>query len=127
MQKTCVPTAQSGGDRMPAAANSRHFLCTDVTLASGERFLTEDEPYRYQNLVDNAVHTARSGDTWMSLAGFYFKGMVRPAGFWWAIADFQPVPVVDPTVPPAMGTVVYIPSLRTLRDKILDYGRLKEF
>ena len=46
----------------------------------------------------------------------------RACGFWWAIADYQPEPVVDATIPPAVGHELVIPSLRVL-DIILRESR----
>jgi len=40
-------------------------------------------------------------------------------GFWWAIADFQPDPVVDPTLLLEPGRRLFIPSLRVLTDVVL--------
>jgi hypothetical protein len=43
----------------------------------------------------------------------------RACGFWWAIADFQPDPVVDPTLLLEPGRRLFIPSLRVLTDVVL--------
>ena len=43
----------------------------------------------------------------------------RACGFWWAIADFQPDPIVDPTLLLEPGRRLFVPSLRVLTDVIL--------
>ena len=49
--------------------------------------------------------------------------MPRGCGFWWAIADFQPDPIVDPTLELEVGRTIFIPSERVLTDVILGAGR----
>ena len=49
--------------------------------------------------------------------------MPRGCGFWWAIADFQPDPIVDPTLELEVGRTTFIPSERVLTDVILGPGR----
>lgn len=102
---------------------SRYTFCEGREDSAGRQFLTPRVPYRYRDLPDNVRHVARQGDTWWGLAARYFAGARRPAGYWWAIADFQPVPVTDPTVALVAGQVVVVPSLRTLREEILGEKR----
>jgi hypothetical protein len=66
------------------------------------------------------------GDTLWGLAGLYFAPLPRACGFWWAIADFQPDPVVDPTLGLALGRVLVIPSTRVLSGVILGEARRRE-
>ena len=49
--------------------------------------------------------------------------MPRGCGFWWAIADFQPDPIVDPTLDLEPGRRLVVPSLRVLTDVILGEQR----
>jgi hypothetical protein len=86
-------------------------------------FLTERDPYGYVDLPDNRAHAVVSNDTLFSLAAKYFAPLPRACGFWWAIADFQPDPVVDPTLALDIGRLVYIPSTRVLTDVILGEAR----
>lgn len=81
-------------------------LLEDGTVALGER-----EPYHFRNRDDNLIHTAAQGDTWDSLAEVYYSAISdRPCGLWWIIAEYQPTPVVDPTVPISPGRKVVIPA-----------------
>ncbi len=106
-------------------ASSRYLFTTGVV--EGEtRFLTDRVPFRYRDIADNRIHIARAGDSWDSLAGRYFAEMPRACGFWWAIADFQPEPVVDPTIAIQPGARVVIPSTRVLTTVILGERRRRE-
>src|SRR5690606_15657042 len=78
--------------------------------------LTERGPYRFRPHADNRLHTAVQGDTFWDLAGRYFSPLPRACGYWWAIADFQPDPVVDPTLALDPGRRIFVPSLRVLTD-----------
>lgn len=111
---------------MPPQAGSRHGFCLGVLDQQGRRFLTEREPYRYRPFADNRLHRVVGGETLFDLAGRYFAPLPRACGFWWAIADFQPDPILDPTLALEEGTIVVIPSTRVLTDVILAEGRRRE-
>lgn len=59
---------------------------------------------------DEILHKVVLGDTLHNLALRYYNGMPNPASLWWAIADFQPEPINDPTVRLEPGTWLVIPS-----------------
>ncbi|MFI5299205.1 MAG: hypothetical protein ACHREM_14000, partial [Polyangiales bacterium] len=103
-----------------------YSFCLGVLDAEGRRVLTDREPYPYAVLADNRAHTVVDGDTLFDLAGRYFAPLPRACGFWWAIADFQPEPIFDPTLALDVGRVLVIPSTRTLTDVILGEARRRE-
>lgn len=111
---------------MPPRANSRHLLVSGVFNSDGKRFLTDRVRYFYRSLPDTIVHTALAGDTWHSIAGRYYADLPRGAGYWWAVADFQPDPVFDPTLEIVPGAKVYVPSVQTLLTRILSETRRGE-
>ncbi len=108
---------------MAPLAGSRHSFTLGVRDDGGRIFLTEREPYRFQEHTDTRVHVVAQGDTLFALAGRYFAPLPRACGFWWAIADFQPDPVIDPTLELEPGRRLFIPSLRVLTDVILGEQR----
>jgi hypothetical protein len=111
---------------MPPRAGSRYSFCSGVRDAAGVLFLTEREPYRFHEHSDTRIHTVTQGDTLFSLAGRYFAPSPRACGFWWVIADFQPDPIIDPTLELTSGQRLFIPSLRVLTDVILGEARRRE-
>ena len=109
---------------MPPRAGSRYSFTLGVRDAAGVLHLTEREPYRFRAHTDNRVHVVVQGDSLWGLAGRYFAPLPRACGFWWAIADYQPDPIVDPTLELEPGRRLFIPSLRVLTDVILgEVGR----
>lgn len=108
---------------MPPHANSRHLFCEGYIDVDGATALTPREPFRFRDLADNRVHTVFEGDTLWTIAGTYFADLARPSGYWWAIADFQPQPIVDPTIALEPGTEIVIPSSRVLLTSILGEQR----
>jgi len=104
---------------MPPRSGSRFGFCLGVLDEQDRRFLTEREPYRYRVFANNRLHRVVEGETLFDLAGRYFAPLPRACGFWWAIADFQPDPILDPTLSLEEGTTVVIPSTRVLTDVIL--------
>jgi hypothetical protein len=104
---------------MPPRSGSRFTFTLGVRDGEGRLHLTDREPYRFREHADNRVHVVVQGDTFWDLAGRYFAPLPRGCGFWWAVADFQPDPVVDPTLELEPGRRLFIPSLRVLTDVIL--------
>ncbi len=95
-----------------------------MDVVTGKRILTDRVPYRFRNFSDNRRHIIAAGDSLFTLAGRYYDGFTdRPSGLWWVIADFQPDPILDPTIVLDEGRVVFIPSERTVREEILNPKR----
>lgn len=108
---------------MPPRSGSRHSFTFGTRDDGGRLFLTEREPYRFRELPDTRRHTVVQGDALWGLAGRYFAPLPRACGFWWVIADFQPDPIIDPTLALEPGRVLLIPSLRVLTDVVLGARR----
>lgn len=111
---------------MPPRLYSRYTFCTSQKDDQGRAFLSERVPYGFRTLADTRTHVVKQGDTLWTLAGHYFQPLERASGFWWVIADFQPDPIFDPTLTLEPGRVLYIPSVRTLLEKILSEARREE-
>lgn len=89
--------------------------------------LTDRIPFRFRLLPDTVSHVVTDGDTLWTLAGRYYSGFNRPSGLWWIIADFQPDGgYFDPTIPLETGTIIFVPSVRTVTDLILGEQRSGE-
>ena len=111
---------------MPPRVGSRYIFCSGVRDDADVLHLTEREPYRYHEHQDTRVHTVVQGDTLFDLAGRYFASLPRACGFWWVIADFQPDPILDPSLELEPGLRLLIPSVRVLNDVILGQARRRE-
>ena len=110
---------------MPPKINSRHELTTAIDDANtSKRVLTERVPFRFRDLDDNTHHTVGAGDTLFTIAGQIYDGFTdRSCGLWWVIADFQPDPIIDPTLALEEGRLIVAPSERTVREEILNPKR----
>lgn len=111
---------------MPPGAVSRHQFSFGVKDDFDRLYLTDRTRYLFKNFPDNVEHEVREGDTLFNLAARYFRPLERAAGFWWVIADFQPTPILDPTIKLAIGARVVVPSIRTLQESILSPSRSSE-
>lgn len=107
---------------------SRHLFCHAIRDAKGRLHLSDRVPYRYVERSDNRFHIVGEGDTLFWLAHKYFDGVTdRPDQFFWCIADFQPVPIIDATLALKKGTTIVIPSVRCLVEEIFNEKRRPEF
>lgn len=105
---------------------SRYRFCSLVQQNDDTILLTDREPFRYVDFDDNTVITASRGDSWRSLAGRYYKAeniITVPERLWWVIADFQPQPVIDPTLRIIPGTLVHIMSLTNVFQYVFNEDR----
>jgi len=108
---------------MAPRTGSRHSFALGLRDGLAQLFLTEREPYRFREHTDTRIHVVAQGDTLFDLAGRYFAPLPRACGFWWVLADFQPDPIVDPTLELEAGRRLFVPSLRVLTDVILSEQR----
>lgn len=109
---------------------SRYRFCQAVLNDANRLFLTDPEPFRFIDLPDNRQHIAKHGDTWWGLAARYYAadGLVdNPTDLWSIIADFQPEPVVDPTLRIEPGRTIHIPSIETIFQRVLSEARRVEY
>ena len=111
---------------MAPQVGSRHAFTRGERDDDGRLFLTEREPYALHEHPDTRTHVVAQGDTLFDLAGRYFAPLPRACGFWWAIADFQPDPIIDPTLQLDVGRQLLIPSVRVLTDVILGEQRRRD-
>ena len=100
---------------MPISVTSRHRYSLGIIDDEQRVYLDPREPFRFRSHRGNRFRTVIAGDTWWGLAGVYFRGVPRPAGLWWVLCEYQPTPVVDPTLALQPGDVVVIPSLELVR------------
>lgn len=106
--------------------DSRYQYCLEMFDAAGVPYITEPEPFVFRVERDNVVHTVVEGDTLWNLAHRYFAGHRRPKGLWWLIGQFQPTPIVDPTLALVPGTKLIIPSARLLRLAVFSPARRRD-
>jgi hypothetical protein len=111
---------------MPPQYRSRHQFCDGITNANGELYLTERVPYRYRDLPDSRVYEVKQGNTLRMIAAAHFAGIPNASELWWVIADFQPEPIIDPTIALTPGKRLIVPSMRTVQEKIFSENRREE-
>ncbi len=103
---------------MPSAY-SRDRYCVGITDEESNLYLTDPEPFRYQDRPDNLVHVVVEGETWESIA---FNEYGRE-DLWWVLPDYQPEPVHDPTVALVGGSTLILPSSRVVFEEVISEER----
>lgn len=111
---------------MPPRRHSRYTFSKARRDSEGDLILSDPEPYKYRPFSDNRVHVVKEGDSLFSLAARYFRGFQRPDGLYWIIMDFQPIPIHDPTLKLTVGSIIIVPSLRTVIEEIFSERRYDE-
>lgn len=115
---------------MPPRLNSRHIFSRGFKDLDGEHpealQLTERVPFGFQAFPDNRQHVVADTDTLGRLAARYFASIPNAASLWWVIADFQPDPIHDPTIKLESGSVLVIPSVRTVLESVFNENRRLE-
>jgi hypothetical protein len=107
---------------MPPRAGSRYMHALGLRDPAGRLYLSDRERFMFRDLPDTRVHIVAEGDTLFHLAGQYYAPLPRACGYWWALADFQPRPIHDPTLELAVGGRLFIPSVRALEEFLKDRG-----
>jgi len=111
---------------MPIYPNSRYRFNVEYEDNAGNGFLDEREPFRFQDVLDNRFHTVIDGDTWWGLAAMYLQGIPRACGMWWLLCEYQPTPVIDPTIRLKPGAVVVVPPMRLVRMEVFNSERRRD-
>lgn len=106
---------------MPSAY-SRDRYCVGLRNDDGDLYLTDPEPVRYRDRADNLSHPVTDGETWESIA----YATYGRADLGYVIADYQPEPIDDMTVPPTPGATLVLPSVRMVEEEILSDDRREE-
>lgn len=116
----------------PRSKFSRHALVVGIQDDNNRVFLSDREPFTYKELPDTEHYIVKQTDTMMRIAGRKYRGMLRPAGLWWVIADFQigapgwEEPPSDPTLELALGAILFLPSQRVVQEDIISERRRDE-
>ena len=82
-------------------------------------------PFSYREHPGNSIHVVREGETVFSVSFKMYSelGLSIPkyssARLYYAIADFQPTPIVDPTIQLRPGFRLVIPSVELVTTEII--------
>jgi hypothetical protein len=111
---------------MPPLVNSRYFTVRGKRTEVGIIYLGERDPLDPDEIFDGTedVHVVTGKESLGQIAALYWTtGNEQPddpgpEADYWIIAELNGID--DPTVDPKPGDVLYIPSLRTKNEKILN-------
>jgi hypothetical protein len=107
---------------MPPHSRSRYLASFGLRDSNDKIFLTERKPFRFDaTLKGTRRHIVAQGERLWHLAYRYFKPYPNAEHLWWVIAEFQPIPIRDLTLDLEVGSIIYIPSVRVLQERIVGY------
>jgi hypothetical protein len=108
---------------MPPHIQSRYLSVFGVRDNSGNFFMTERKRFFFDDSLPGTIlHKAETTDKLWNLAYRYWggeNGIENAEHLWWVIAEFQPIPISDPTIDLESDRLLYIPSLQVVREKVL--------
>ncbi len=105
----------------------RALQYTDETTRTGDSrtLLAFRFPFPYIEHPGNKTYTVAEGDSLATVAyktygelGSSFEGF-STARLYWAIADFQPIPILDPFIQLQVGRKLVLPATELLRNQIV--------
>jgi nucleoid-associated protein YgaU len=82
----------------------------DSDTGNDELFFGTRKPIQFVDSPDNTFHIVQGGDTLENIASRFFRGFPEPATLYWVIAEFQPIPIIDPTLRLQPNQMLIIPS-----------------
>lgn len=104
-------------------SSSRYRFSTLERDTAQRVFLGPRPHFGFRELADTIEYVCSEGDSLLAIAAATYRGTARAEQYWWAIADFQPEPIRDITIPLEAGRRLFIPSRRVLQEQILVPGR----
>jgi hypothetical protein len=82
----------------------------ELSLGPRDRFL-------YTDVEGIIPHVVSDGDNLWSLAAKYYGSEQEDeTNYWWVIAEFQPKPIIDPTLRLEAGIIILIPPLSWIQE-----------
>ncbi len=111
----------------PGLLSTFRFCEAVLDLERDVQYLTDPVPFTYQEFEDTIPHIVSEGDTYETIAAYYYRSLPEPAQLWRIVAEFQPTIPVDATTPPPPGSTVYVPSERTVREEIFNEARRPDY
>ena len=106
---------------------ARYDLCYQAKIGDVLRTLPRAK-FTFRDFADNITHIVEARETLYTIAATYYtKVLIRPTMWYWVIADFQPIPIIDATRILTPGSELIIPSVDTVMNRILSADRTAEF
>lgn len=111
---------------MPPLVNSRYFQSRGKRTEDGVVYLAEPNELDPKELFDGSedTHIVEEGESLQGIAARYWTtGDERPndpgpESWWWIIAQLNDI--MDATLTVEPGTVLLVPSLRIVKERILN-------
>ncbi len=101
---------------------SRFKWSTVETDEAGRRYLGERPVFGYRDLPDNRLHIVKEGERVWHVCHIFFPRLPKNGTLYWIVCDFQPEPILDPTLELEVGRLLVIPSQETVQRVILARG-----
>ena len=103
-------------------------FCQAYTAPNGRMYLTDIQPFTYEELTDTTTHVVIGEQRIEDVAAIHYQVYGEEACLLaQVLALFQPEPLLDPTVPLVAGSTVFVPSLRVIEERVFSEDRRLDY
>jgi hypothetical protein len=107
---------------------SVYRFCQAYVAPDGRKYLTDIQPFPFEEVEDTQEHIVVGQQRIEDVAAIHYQVYGEEAYLLWhVLAAFQPEPVLDPTVPLAAGSKVFVPSLRFIEERVFAEERRRDY
>ncbi len=103
---------------------SVYRFCQAYTAPDGRKYLTDIQPFLFEELPDTREHIVVGQQRIEDVAALHYQAYGEEAYLLWQVlAHFQPVPIFDPMLPLEQGSTVFVPSMRVIEERVFSEER----
>lgn len=107
---------------------SVYRFCQAYVSPDGRSYLTDIQPFLFEEFADTTEHVVVGRQRLEDVAAIHYQTYGEEAYLLaHVLAYFQPVPIIDPTVLLTPGSTLFIPSQRTIEERIFSEDRRLDY
>jgi hypothetical protein len=107
---------------------SVYRFCQAYEAPDGRKYLTDIQPFLFEELTDTTPHVVVGEQRIEDVAAIHYQVYGEEAYLLGQVlAQFQPEPLFDPTVPLVAGSTVFVLSLRAIEERVFAESRRLDY
>lgn len=107
---------------------SVYRFCQAYEAPDGRKYLTDIQPFPFEEFDDTTEHVVVGQQRIEDVAAIHYQAYGEEAYLLaLVLAAFQPEPLLDPTLPLATDSTLFIPSLRVIEERVFAEERRLDY